>query len=496
MPRISVNINEIKFFDKDGEETTNSKQIKLIRIPVKCLSGMPNMQQQVGIGMEILGGKLERYVPALVTNSSGQPPIYPPSLASPEIQNAIQHAYAEHKKMQQFQETALKKWGYYLKQAVALQDVTVSLSIGKDKISQTYDGTLISGDKYLPDIVINEPTIFTINMIKKGNFDIMVQCRIVDSNLQSASACIDYAKIVNETIKESQQVITRNKSMGIRFWGIGFSKDKFEQTVNYDLAINSKVDGRTGVNIIYDDATEDLIAEFQKLLFPYITKQETIDRHEEAAIKAEAQGDVNIAKLHRSYADALRKDDKLSQEDILTSAAALSTGNYAAFIASGVRGNFGKGDYANNFTRVISRNFSEKIENTYAIAKRFSIMRTCQLNIKPKDTEHQPERIPYIGSEYVYLHTKFNQPQGIVLTGIADGSPLMMAGFQPGMLVTKVNFKRCYNFAQFNNALDEAYRSELPITYVQRLINPFGQYIFVEKDVNIYTKSGYKSIKN
>jgi len=496
-PTFSIDSKDIKFTDQDGLESSIPKQIKQISILIKSSLIMPNDQQQVSIGSAILGKSVTRYIPPLAKNSQGKPNIFSPSQQNLDIVNAIIKTYAEHDIIMQTQDEARIKWEYYLKQLADIQDVTISLSIGNETFSQTYDGSLITDGSYLPAIYIINPSVSTVNLIRDGNFGVTVTFKTIDSDYKGASALINYSQIVHETLRESQSVITKSRNTGVRLWFLNFSKDKFEQIVNYSLSQNKEIDKRTKVNIIYDDATEEIIKEFQSLLFPHITLNQTIKYHEEAAIKATAEGNAKLAEIHRGYADGLRNDNKMQQADILASAAALAEGDYASFIANGVRGGYGAGDYSNNYIRVISKDFSATIEDTYKIHKNFSVLRKSQIYITPQGFAYPEERYPYTGAEDYAMPFKTLSRTGltsvIALTGIEEGSPFMLAGFQPGMLITRINFHGCYNLQQYKAALkDAASGADLPVSYLDLQVQPpFMMPVWVQKEVNITPKEGY-----
>ncbi|MBP2637970.1 MAG: hypothetical protein H6Q72_3877, partial [Firmicutes bacterium] len=162
-----------------------------------------------------------------------------------------------------------------------------------------------------------------------------------------------------------------------------------------------------------------------------------------------------------------------------------------------VRGGYGAGDYSNNYIRVISKDFSTTIEDTYKIHKNFSVVRKSQIYITPQGFAYPEERYPYSGAEDYVMPFKTLSRTGstsvIALTGIEEGSPFMLAGFQPGMLITRINFQRCYNLQQYKAALKEASSgADLPVSYLDFQVQPpFMVPVWVQKEVNITPKEGY-----
>lgn len=447
LPSIALRDDDIELLDSEANITSSVNEVKFLNIKPSYLAEMPDKYQAIGIMASIKG--LKRYSATLPLIKNGfSPAIYPPATSNMDIVSFVNNTYTKHDSVLKAQDKLLADWNdpsKYLPELATTDGFNISIiANGAVVATQSYSGTSIFPNNKLPIITVINPSVATVNTIKRGSYNLMIDYWIKDSKLSAISASIDIEKTIQYYVKETQQIITTEKSRGLTIFGIGYRKNSITQSVDHQLTEQLKDTQDTKVRIVSDNASDEMFSEFLQLFFPTATLNEVIYNHEKAALDAEAQGDNALAKVHRDYIDALRSQDPKNDINPLAAAAALSSGNYAAFIASGVRANWGDGGMTNNFIKVISRNFSEDIKNKYSMAKHYSVARLCNISITPTG---EKEFNPYVGWTMMYPYSfrinQFNSISGLVVGGVQEGSPLHAAGVLPGMLITSINGKKC-----------------------------------------------------
>lgn len=376
---------------------------------------------------------------------------------------AIEQDYAAYEMAVMQQQALAQKYANYQIRNATLQDLEVKLLIGGEEVaSRTYGGTTTN----LGTIALVAPTEFQKNLILAGDYELLVTSRFRDIKTSSISARFDAVQAVSSFIEETQQAITKSKASGFQVFGFGSRRTKMKTSINQTLKTNDQVDIMQNTSIVMYDATESMIEEFESKFFPQLSKQEVIDRHLAAAAEAASLGKHDLAAVHRGYAEAIMADNQMQETDNVAAAAALNAGDYAGFLAHGVRSINSSDTRANNFRRVETREAVIRQSTNWDQTRMVTVMREMSVPVLQTDDSRQLPRIGLCGQRFQVPYTYFrdNRPwapipqpaEGLMVTCVEDSSPAISAGLLPGMIVRAVGNQNVSSLADFNEAL-EAY---------------------------------------
>ncbi len=449
LPYIHIELEKIAYFDEEGNEinyihSSEIGDIKSIEIPITYRHESPNEQQSAGIGSALLGNKVTSFVPPLLKNQYGRPFIYQPAFSNPQLVSVIEQYYLrDEQETQRSMQAAKDKYKSYHSQLSPIQGFRVEIKVDNYTVSsQEYPGTVIPGDNTALSLVVSNLTIPIVNKIRSGNFNAIIYYRMLDSAMRSIDANFDFERIISNYVKETQKVITREKSMGFKVFGIGYRKSSISQDVNYQIDTKLSDKKYANTTIVMDNADDDMVNQLDYIFFKeFNKKQEAIDAHTIAAETADREGNAKLAQLHRDYAEALRKGDENKEMDLVAAAAALSTQNYAAFIANGVRAQYSdtKGEYI--YSRIIAQDFTQEDKKYFMSNKHVPVLRECTYFL-PKKTD-ESKISGYLGiadlTQMSTIDMFGNQKNFIFILGVRSGSPAAAAGLLPGMLILSMN---------------------------------------------------------
>ena len=102
--------------------------------------------------------------------------------------------------------------------------------------------------------------------------------------------------------------------------------------------MHNRSDQRSSTVIAIEDAPPSLVRYFEEQFFPELSERSVIANHNDAANRAREKGDSSRAEIHAKYAKAIENHDAdLEATAIAEAAIALAAGDYATFLAKGVR---------------------------------------------------------------------------------------------------------------------------------------------------------------
>lgn len=450
LPTIMVKQEDIRYFRENGSPLSSSDGDVLpglITIKPTYFAGMPNPTQMPAIAAALEEGvSIFRFLlPAL---RNGSAPVMSAEVANaPHIQGMIVQDYATHDAAIDTQTQVSAKYAAYQKRSASLTDVEVRLLVGGAvAASRKYSGSLVS----MGQISLLAPTEFQANQIRSGNFELEVVTRFRDIKTRSISASFDARSAINSFVEETQEAITKSKSSGFQVFEMGSRRTKMSTSIKKSMNTKDIVEAMEKTTVVMYDASDAMMAEFESKFFPALARQEVINNHIAAA--AQASDNHELAKLHADYADAISQQNQMKEVDTVAAAAALNSGDYAGFLAHGVRSINSKDSKADNFRRLETR------ETVITQATDWDQVRMVTVNREvsvPVMLTPPRKYVPRIGicnlrQDVDYGWVKLNawgypQPypeKGLMVSCVEAESPAAMAGLLPGMTIRFIGSKR------------------------------------------------------
>lgn len=499
LPTIVVKQEDIKYFRANGSPLSSIDSIELpglITIKPTYFAGMPSPTQMPAIAAAIDDGVSNfRYLQPALRNGSA-PVMSTEASNSPQIRDMIVQDYTTYDAAVNAQNQATDRYAAYQKRNASLTDVEVRLLIGGEvAASRIYSGSLVS----MGHINLLAPTEFQSNQIRSGNFELEVVTRFRDTKTSSISANFDARSAISSFVEETQKAITKSKSSGFQVFGMGSRRTKMTTSIENSMKTKDKVDLMEKTQVVMYDASDAMIAEFEDKFFPTLSRQEVIDNHIAAAAEAQASGKNELAKLHTDYADAISQQNQMKEVDTVAAAAALNSGDYAGFIAHGVRSINGNDSKANNFRRLETR------ETVITQATDWDQVRTVTVNRKvsvPVMLEPSRKYVPRIGicgmrQDVDYGWVRLNAlgypqsfPERVLMVSCVEvASPAAMSGLLPGMAIRFIGTQRIRTTADLEAALQAVEPGETVSIYVAQTPSPSSQ-LSSDRLIQVQTKKG------
>lgn len=440
LPTIGVKASSIRYFRNDGTAFEPTKadagEIVSISISPSYSAAMPSATQIPGIAAALEGLSDYRYLPPPI-RSSGQPVIASYGTL-PEFRAAIYEDYAAYQSVVDAQQKRAASYSQYQKRGATLTNVEVKLVIGGDVVaSRTYSGSLTN----MGQVTLTSPTLFQVNQIREGNFELEVASRFRDGRTSSISAWFDTKAAIHAFVNETQEALTKSRTSGFQIFGIGKRRSRMSTSIQSALRTNDSLETTNNSRVVMYDATDEMVMEFERVFFPSLSRQEVIDRHLSEAAKAREAGNLGLAKLHTDYANAILEQDQIKEVDGLAAAAALSAGDYAGFLASGVRAIDSKNQRADTYRRLENRDAVVRQSTNWDQVRTVTVNREVSVLVP----FHPPRKLmPRLGLCGVRQNVPFilnanritrRERSGLLITCVEENSPAAEAGLYPGMVV-------------------------------------------------------------
>lgn len=460
LPGIAVDLQSVEAISKKGRkiqlEEDMTEDLTSLRIPVRYRDPLPAEEVGAAIAAAIAGQPLIALQPRPVLEPNGFPAIFPPAQTNPQITNGIIQATNIYRGELQAQQKWIDEWKTTRAEKATINSLKVSLIIDGDEVSTSeISGALVSSGGRLTWLTIKAPDQAQINRIREGTFEIKSSYKFRDASVQSIEASYDFRKFMSSFLEETRTAVTNSRTSGWKIFGIGSRKTSVRRFINEESRNNTQVDVKTKTAIEIEDADDNFVAQFESQFFPELSKERTIDSHLAAAQKAESEGNKDLAKVHLDYVTALRADNKDSEIDAVKAAAALSSGNYAMFVAEGVRFRNDKDTLADSFHQIITATVSQGASVEWASRKTRSTQRSVT-SITEADRQAEPGAwLGLISAADYNIQTQFGPRAYLVPTCIAEGGPLHRAGILPGVLISAFDGNSVTNADQLKSFLDD-----------------------------------------
>lgn len=466
LPTVTVPVGAAKFFDDEMNAFNPGLDPKTpvdsLALTVAYSDTMPNAMQIVGIGAALSGTTVPTFLPEPARTMDGQPLIYPPAMMNLQIKAMIDASYKQIDALLAKQQEIAAKWKTYTPQSIPLNDLTIALLVsGQEVTSRQFVGSMVG----MPQLHVLKPSKAVVNAVKNGNFEISLAYHFTDTKVRLIEAEIDAGQIIRSYLNETQRAVTTNKSMGFGILGLKFRRERIRQS--FSQVVDSKTSGQqwAKTKIVMTDATDDMVREFDDAFFPKISRQQAIDNHTRAAATT---SDPALKQAHLDYARALQAENKIQEMDAVAAAAALASGNYALFVAQGVRAQMDNAENSTEIRRTITNDVEIKQNTTWAQSRKFSVQREMRVFVRPPEVVTPRALWGILGAaSYNYFvpniqFTPFGQTvvqqmkTGVLITCTSQDGAIHQAGIVPGMIIDSIEGHPVTTQLEFEDALKEA----------------------------------------
>jgi hypothetical protein len=479
LPTLVVEEKDIKFFRPNGLQVDPrvypGAEIGSVSIVPRVVTTMPNAMQIPAIAANLKGLSVPQFLPPPLRNG-GQIVMTPEAGAFWPIRSAIETDTLAYEQGVTAQGALATGYGTFSPKAAPLNQLEVHLLIGDERAaSKTYPGTTTT----LGQITLLRPSEFQKNQLIEGNFELLVMSRFPDVDTKYISANFDAYQAVTSFVEETQRAITKSKSSGFQVLGFGSRRSKMKTSMSSSMRTDDKLEIMQSTTVVMFDASDDMVKQFESDFFPELAKQEVIDKHLEAAAAARAANNLGLAKVHEDYAAAITSANQMAEVDSVAAAAALSAGDYAGFLANGVRSINSNDTKANEFRRVVNSRTEIEQKTFWSQTRQVTVLREVSV---PVLMERPVERmlnlgicgmrmdVPYSWYQFGPYGVQAVQKKGLMVSCVTDKSPMPFAGIVPGTIIQKVGGSAVSSVTEFENAL-EGYRPGQSVT-IQTIQSP------------------------
>jgi len=511
LPRIRLNASSLTYIDMAGRRVPSehiadlpADNISVIKVALSYDATMPNREQGVGIADEVRGQHRNHHPVPLLRLPSGAPAmaadvgIWSTMVGSNVSQSILDDYNAAEQAGQQGIAASQATWTNIHAHAVNLNQLVVKLVIDGDVVAQRqFPGTTVLASGRLPELNIKNVTPEILNRLRGGTYEVNIDFMFKDSKVANIDATVDYGRVMDNYIEHTRSIATKTKNTSAGIFNFSHRKSSMSQSINEQIKeiTTDRTTART--EIVMDDATETMVARFEANFFPVLNKQSVIDNHLKAAEVAKSQGSVNLAKAHLDYATALQQGDPKGEIDAVGAAAALGTGNYAMFVAKGMKFTNDSTSLNYSFHKILSTHVEEGVHKEWHETNRVSVNRMTTMLVTP---EPELEYRGYLGlcSQRTMVYPKpvpyWNPGLGIppatstpalMVTCVTAGSPIAAMNIIPGNVIERINGTSINSLQEFQDLMLQTRPGDtLRLTMVQYGI-PMRMF-----DVNVKLKKG------
>lgn len=389
--------------------------------------------------------------------------------APPPVQQLIfQRTTAYEGQMLPAQNANIARFRGYQVQAAATTELSLAVYIdGSSMGERSISGTTIVGGGSLPPVAIQNPTPATVRRIRNGDFDTQVRFRFRDARVGTIDASFDVERVLDDYIRHSQEAIASSRSSGWQILGFGSRRNRVRQSLNEQISRQASSTIIANTTIIMEDASDDQVKRFEETFFPRISQNEAIQSHLAAAEAARAAGRTQLADAHARYADALQSGVKLQEVDAVAAAAALAAGDYASFIAHGVRWGEESGNFRGTFVRVAHETIRTRDTRRWTDVQQRSVQREVTVVLLPERATSRP-RFGICG------YDQGMRPGSFFITCLEANSPLADAGAMAGEMVEAIGGMTFANNAQLEQVIGTLRPGQVVSV---RFVDPMGNWV-------------------
>ncbi|WP_043316451.1 hypothetical protein [Microbulbifer sp. HZ11] len=445
LPLVEARTHAIEFYDDDGflyDPADSPKQLaRSISIPLALHQKLPSKEHTPAFVSALSDGiSVTNYMYPSAKAPNGMSLIYPPAQGlAPQLHQANMERdrlFAEQQKM-------IEQFDNYAPELVNLLELEISVRIGSEQISVvSYPHSFITMGDTL-SVAVENPSMYEQNRIRQGKMDVLVAYKFRDAKTSTISARFDAKRIVNRFLREVQQSSVKKKSSGWQFLGFGSRRSTLKTAFNQSVDSQFKGSTSESTTIEMFDADDSMIEQFEADFFPELSRQSVIENHLEAARIAAASGNEKLRDLHLKYADAVENSNPDLEVDVADAVASLSAGDYAGFLAKGVRWGDHRATGNSSFRRVINEQAAIDKNKAWSQSRTVSVQRSLTMKADRLNTREQWPDMGICGVvsyNYQVPIERWNgwqwvQKVGVMPTCVTENGPARSAGIIPGMIV-------------------------------------------------------------
>lgn len=466
LPSLTVRAGAVSFSDANGMPLTPtncaSQPVGSVTIRVAVNAALPNQMQQVAVGAGLMGVGAERFRAPWELQPNGLPVMWAPMMGLPPVVHAVQQVYGQYSQELQRQSEYMTRYQAYNVSTAALNELNLDLVVDGEVVATTrFSGTTVTGSTSTLNLGLRSPSVFDCNRILSGNYSIIARYRFMDTGSATVNARYDWRKAISQFISETQRASTSSRNSGWRVLGFGSRKSRVKRSLDSSTNVQGSAGTIENTTIVAFDATDDMVRRFESSFFPELSKQNVITEHMAAANAARSDGKPDLAAAHERYAAALTNGAEQLEVDAVGAAAALNEGDYATFLAKGVRMSNSSDTRTDNFRRVISVNVSEVVQREWNDVRVVTKERETSAPVRilsAGQTEATLGGFAGAPFQFGFLQNSWNptwqQRTGLLVGGIAPTGSLAAAGIQPGMIIMSVNGTDVSSFSDVTQAMD------------------------------------------
>ncbi|KQY75143.1 PDZ domain-containing protein [Brevundimonas sp. Root1423] len=451
MPSFTIATDGVRFINDVGNTYTPSdcsvQPAQSIVFTVRVRAALPNATQKVAVGAALSGENPQYFYPDWPVDGMGNPAMWGPGATMPGVYAAVRSLReGQYKGFLDQQNLWRATYDRYNVSFATLNELALDLYVDGERVAiSEYPGSTVGNNGNL-NLTYRRPSIYNCNLVRGGNYEVRARYKFNDTLNRTVNARFDSRQSVQTFLRETQKATAKSRSSGWRVLGIGSRKSRMKSSLDQTLRLNEDREVIEGTSIVTFDADDSMIADFENLFFPTLSKQRAIENHREAAVAAEANGNTALAEAHRKYADALTNGSEDLETDAVGAAAALNEGDYATFMAKGVRFSQNNDSRTDNFRRTVDFEVVTTEMRTWDQSKTVTVQRESVTAVRILGHEiDEPTLGAYAGLPYTFPFVRSAYPlnvtneTGLLLGGIIPNSPLGQAGLQPGMIITEVD---------------------------------------------------------
>lgn len=451
LPNLFVREDGVTFISEQGLPFTptncQDQPARSIVVRVNASATLPNAVQQVAVGAATRNTNAEAFIPPWPVQPNGFPAMWQPATAFPLIVQNIQQLHWGYSQQVQAQQGYVTRYHEFDTSFATLNELYLDLDVDGEIISRVkFDGSLVSSGGAPLQISVVQPDVYLCNRILSGNYGLKARYRFNDTGSATINARYNWQQSIRQFISETQRASSSSKSSGWRVLGFGNRRSRVKSSLDTNLDASGTNETLANTTIVTFDATDSMVDRFENAFLPALSKAQVISNHLNAAAAAEREGKPDLATIHRNYAAALTDGSEDLEVDAVGAAAALNEGDYATFLAKGVRMSSSSTSRTDNFRRVISTNFSEEVIREWNESRSVTKQREATTPVAILvGASMRPHVGIFSGSTFQFQFLQGGyQPQwvnrsGLLVGGLLPGGPLAAAGVEPGMVIVSIN---------------------------------------------------------
>lgn len=501
LPNTMLGESSVRFFRANGIAYTpgagDREPAASVQVIARVAPSLPGDMQLPAIAAALEGRSEPGFWTPPAVNTSGAPLMHPLAAMSPQVSMAIYQTYAAYNQEVAAQKARGEAYKTYLPQQANLSELALSLVIdGEVVATRRFAGTYASSAGTLPALTLAGPTLEQQNKIRQGAYELLVSYRFRDTRVASINANFNAYQLAEEFLSETQQAITKNRSSGFQVFGIGSRRSKITTSINRQVDSQYRGERTQNTQIVMYDATDDMLQQFESAFFPRLQLQDVIQGHLNAAVAAAEGGQQDLAKIHTDYAAALQSSNAMAEIDSVAAAASLAAGDYASFIAQGVRASDNNDVRANNFRRIVTDRREYETNVYWTQVRQVSGQHAVSTIVQPNAERYQRPRWGFCGltpAPFVAIERNaWGGPQqvqrhGLLVTCTVAASPALISNLIPGTIITAVAGRPVQTLDDFS----EAFRGYQPGENIQvQVFNPQPNQFTTYPTVNVRLKRG------